>query len=188
MDNKEKSSMGSFMSTWSSISDNIVSKFYSEGFVKNIESLGFMQSLIKSSFIEALQNFWKGWFKQVFVFFWYLAIIFWLINLFFQAFSLLNNLGYMRWMTLVVWSIITSILMVLTWFWIVKFKKWYPFMIIITYIIQLVILIASPMAYGYWAAGSFYYSWASIWSMILSFWFFIVWLALVFKNKALFNN
>lgn len=188
MNNKEKWSMDNFMGTWEKMSDNFVSMFYSEWLVKSIEWLEFMKSLVKSSFIEALQSFWKGWFKQVFVFFWYLAIIFWLISIVKDVLDLLNTLWYMRGMISVILSIVSSCLMVITWFWIIKFKKWYPFMAIVSYIVQMVVYLTFPMMYGYWVGFSYYYSSSSIWSIVVSLWFFIVWLALIFKNKELFKN
>gem|GEM_PF-3526005 len=54
----------------------IVAKFYNEALVAKIENLDFMKKLVASGFIKAINDFGKGWFKQVFVILGYIGIVF----------------------------------------------------------------------------------------------------------------
>lgn len=184
MENKEKSGVNNFVGKWENLSDNIVSMFYSEWLVKWIESLDFMKSLIGSSFIKAINDFWKWWFKQVFVFVGYLAIIFWLIWAVMQVIYLLDFLGAMRWMIASILQIIMSLIGVVTWFWMIKFKKWFPFIALVWYIWQIIVMFFTPV---YWFWYSFY-SRPSIASIVIWLAIFVIWYALILKNKDLFKN
>jgi hypothetical protein len=173
-----------FIKKWEQLSDNFVKIFYNDSLLKKIESLDFMKNLINSSFIKEIQNFWKGWFKQVFIFFWYLAIIFWIISIIMNIFSLFNSLIYIRWVLLIILWIGMSLLSVITWFWMVKFKSWYPFIVVITFFYQIIYYILQNL-YG----NIYYYSISSlIWYIVISLLFFVVWLSLVLKNKDLFDK
>jgi hypothetical protein len=183
MGNKEKGAIESFMGTWEGFSDKFVAIFYNESLVKSIENLDFMKKLMNSSFIKALQDFWKGWFKQVFIFLWYLAIIFWLISIVLYILDLFDSFRYFRWMISIILSISMSFLSVITWFWMIKFKKRFPFMALISYIGQIIVYVVfNPYGHMYYSRGS------SIGYIIFSFLFFIIWYALILKNKDLFKN
>lgn len=183
MNKEQKDSKDAFLDKGEKLSDNIVSTFYNDSLVKKIESMEFMKKLINSSFIGAIQDFWKWWFKQVFVFFWYLAIIFWLISLLIDVIDLFGSFRYFRWLLSIILWIVVSWLTVVIWFWMIKFKKWFPFLSLVLYVFQiLAYLVFNPY-------GSMYYSrWDSVGYIIFSVLFFIVWYALILKNKEMFNN
>ncbi|NDK08554.1 hypothetical protein EOM39_04915 [Candidatus Gracilibacteria bacterium] len=184
MENKEKSGVNNFVGKGENLSDNIVSMFYSEGLVKWIESLDFMKSLIGSSFIKAINDFGKGWFKQVFVFVGYLAIIFGLIGAVMQVIYLLDFLGAMRWMIASILQIIMSLIGVVTGFGMIKFKKWFPFIALVGYIGQIIVMFFTPV-YG---IGYSFYSRPSIASIVIGLAIFVIGYALILKNKDLFKN
>jgi hypothetical protein len=159
-----------------------VSLFYNESLVKSIESLDFMKKLIKSSFITWLQNFWKGWFKQVFIFFGYVSIIFWLVSIVIWVFDLLDY-RYFRWLVSVILSLVMAIISVVSWFWMIKFKVRYPFIVLLSFVWQVIVaLIPNQYWYMYYSRGS------SIWTILFSLLFFMIWYALILKNKELFIN
>ncbi len=183
MDKEKKGTIDSFLGAWEKMSDNFVSMFYNESLVNKIESLDFMKKLINSSFISSLQDFWKWWFKQVFIFLWYLAIIFGLISIVLDILDLLDSYRYFRWITSIISSIAISFLTVIIWFWMIKFKKWFPFMALILYIWQIIVyLVFNP--YGWYMH---YWRGSSVWYVIFSLLFFVIWYALILKNKKLFN-
>lgn len=183
MSKEQKDSVNAFMGKGEKMSDNVVSIFYNESLVKSIESIDFMKKLIESAFIKWLNDFWKWWFKQVFIFFGYLAIIFWLISIVLDVFNLLDSFWYLRGLIGVILSILMSILTVITWFWMIKFKKWYPFIVLLSYIGQIIVsVVFNPYGYMYYSRGS------TIWYVVFSLLFFVVWFALILKNKELFKN
>lgn len=184
MSKDQNDSVNYYLGKGEKISDNFVSIFYSESLVKSIENLEFMKSLINSSFIKWLNDFWKGWFKQVFVFFWYLAIIFWLISVVLDVLNLFDMFRYVRWLISIALQIVMALLTVITWFWMIKFKKWYPFIVIVSYVWQVIVTLAFPIyAYGYWFGRG-----SSIGYIVFSLLLFIIWYALILKNKELFKN
>lgn len=171
-----------FMDTLEKSSDNIVDMFYNESLVKSIESQDFIESLVKSSFIWKLQDFWKGWFKQVFVFFGYLSVIFGIISLLMNLVSMFGYMMYIMGILYVVLWIGMSILSVIVWVWMIKFKKRYPFMVLFCFAYQMIYYIIFS---SYWTMV--YYPWGSpVWYVVVWIFFFIVFYALVLKNKDLF--
>jgi hypothetical protein len=54
---KEKDTLNDVTQKSENFSDKIVGMFYSESYVKKIESLDFMKSLIESSFIKGINDF-----------------------------------------------------------------------------------------------------------------------------------
>ncbi len=184
MSTEKKETLDNFIQKWEKLSDNLVKGFYNESLVKKIESLDFMKSLIGSSFLQAIQSFWKWWFKQVFIFFWYLAIIFWILGALMQIFSIFNSFVYIKWLLFDILSIGMSLLVIIIWFWMIRFKTWYPFIVIISFFYQIIFSIFSSLY-----ASIYYYPLSSlIWYIIISCLFFIVWFALILKNKELFHN
>lgn len=182
MENKKgKWYLDIFISKWEKISDKIVSLFYVEAFVKSVENIEFIKILVWSTFIKSLNDFWKWWFKQVFVFLWYLSIIFWLIGLISNIKYLLDFLWYVRWMIPVVLQMIMFVVLIITWFWMIKFKKWYSFVVLVWYVWQIITVFTSPVF-------SFWYGWVSIFSLLIWLAIFLVWYALIIKNKELFKN
>ncbi len=182
MENKKgKWYLDIFISKWEKISDKIVSLFYVEAFVKSVENIEFIKMLVWSTFIKSINDFWKWWFKQVFVFLWYLSIIFWLIGLISNIRYLLDFLWYIRWMIPVILQMIMFVVLIITWFWMIKFKKWYSFVVLVWYVWQIITVFSSPV-YSFWYGG------ISIFSLLIWLAIFLVWYALIIKNKELFKN
>ena len=182
---KENDALNDATKKSENFSDSIVNMFYSDSLVKKIESLDFMKSLIDSAFIKAINDFWKGWFKQVFVFFWYLSVIFWVISFLMDLSYLFSIFWYFN-------SIITTILWI--WFsflaviwgiWMIKFKKRFPFIMLVTFIYKIIYFISLNFFYS----SMYYYTWGmSIGSIVISTLLFVIWYALILKNKDLFKN
>ncbi len=181
----KKISFDKIMTKWECISDKIVSVFLTDKLVNKVESLDFMQKLVKSSFINSLQKFWKGWFKQIFIIWGYLSIIFWLITILSGFFSLLR-----LYMIPAVISVIFWVLTLVMWFWAIKFKKWYPFVALIQGWIYLVFLILNYLILSFYASGPFMMRPSFVWlfiNIIVFLAIFIVYYVLVLKNKWLFT-
>ncbi len=182
---KENDTLNNVTNKSESVSDNIVGMFYSESLVKKIESLDFMKSLIESGFIKGLNDFWKGWFKQVFIVFWYLSIIFWLLGFLMDLKLLFGTFRYFNSTISVVLWMGFSFLAVISWIWMIKFKKRYPFIVLITFIYQIIYTISL----NFFFSSMYYYTgWTGIGSLIIWAVFFVIWFALILKNKDLFKN
>lgn len=170
------------------ISDNIVWKIYNKWLVEKIESLDFIKTLVKSSFIKAIQGFWEGWFKQIFVFFWYVSIIFWAISVLIGIVWLFNVLSSIWFLISALVWICLSLISIIVWFWMVKFKQWYPFVVLIQWAAYLLSTVVS------FIVMNSYYRWLVwVWSLsglLVNIWIFLaiytVFFALVLKNKELF--
>ena len=181
----KKISFDKIMTKWECISDKIVSVFLTDKLVNKVESLDFMKKLVKSSFINSLQKFWKGWFKQIFIIWGYLSIIFGLITILGGFFSLLRL--YMIPATI---SIISWLIILVMWFWAIKFKKWYPFVTLIQWLIYLILLLLSYFINSFYVSGPFSLRPSFVWlfiNIIVFLAIFIVYYALILKNKWLFN-
>lgn len=188
MENK-KTGFEGFMAKLEEISDMIVWKVYSEWLMNQIESLDLMKKLVNSAFVKWLHNFWEGWFKQVFVFFWYLWIVwgaFGVITYFLNIFNYFWS-GIYLWLMLL-WFVI-SFVWILLWVWMTKFKKWVPFLTLVQSVLY---MFSSIFAY-YILSNSFYgklYG-GSIVNLSIQLCFSIlitaVVLALLIRNKDLFS-
>lgn len=183
MKKEQKETANTFLSKWEKLSDSIVALFYNETLVNKVESLDFMKKLINSSFIASLQDFWKWWFKSIFIFFWYLAIVFWLLSFVIEIFDLFGSFRYYRWLLSIILWMGMSILFVINWFWMIKFKSRYPFVFLITYIYKVLFYLIFD---NYWYM--YYWAWSSVGYLLFSLLFFILWYALILKNKELFKN
>lgn len=182
---KENDTLNDVTKKSENISDKIVWMFYSESLVKKIESLDFMKSLIDSAFIKWLNDFWKGWFIKVFVFFWYLSILFWLLGFLMDIKLLFGSFRYFNSAVSVVLWMWFSFLAVIWGIWMIKFKKRYPFVVLITFIYQIIYIISLNFFYS----SIYYYVWGRwIWSVVIWAIFFVIWFALILKNKDLFKN
>lgn len=182
---KEKDTLNDVTQKSENFSDKIVGMFYSESFVKKIESLDFMKSLIESSFIKGINDFWKGWFIKVFVFLGYLSVIFWVIGFLMDLKMLFGTFRYFNSSITVILWMVFSFLAVIWGIWMIKFKKRYPFVVLITFIYQIIYTICL----NFFFSTMYYYSWWMwIWSMIISAVLFVIWYAILLKNKDLFKN
>ena len=182
---KEKDTLNDVTQKSENFSDKIVGMFYSESCVKKIESLDFMKSLIESSFIKGINDFWKGWFKQVFVFLGYLSVIFWVIAFLMDLKYLFGIFWYLNWVISVVLWMGFSILWIISWIWMIKFKKRFPFVTLVTFVYQIIYSLALNLFFS----SIYYYNWwMSFWSMIISTLIFVIWFAIILKNKDLFKN
>jgi hypothetical protein len=147
--------------------------------------LDFMKSLIESSFIKGINDFWKGWFIKVFVFLWYLSVIFWIIWFLMDLKMLFGTFRYFNSSITVILWMVFSFLAVLGWIWMIKFKKRYPFVVLVTFVYQIIYLIAL----NFFFTSMYYYTWwMGVGSMIISAWLFVIWFAIILKNKDLFKN
>lgn len=182
---KEKDTLNDVTNKSENFSDKVVGMFYSEALVNKIESMDFMKNLINSSFIKGINDFWKGWFIKVFVFFWYLSVIFWVIWLLMDLKMLFGNFRFFNSTILVILWMVFSFLAVIWGIWMIKFKKRYPFVVLVSFIYQIIYSIVlnfffTSMYYHVW--------WMGIWSMIISALLFVIWYAILLKNKDLFKN
>ncbi len=171
------------------ICDAIVKPIYSENLVKKVEELPFMKSLMESGFVKAIEDFWKWWFKWVFVFFWWLAIILWPIAMIMFIFEITkySSVPYLIYNIL---QIVASFLTFLLWVSMVKFKKYYPFLVIISLIMNIINYLF--MAYINVAYNPLITFWAVIVSTIIGLaiglGLFAVAFAIILRNKSLFKN
>ena len=169
-----------FINSMESFSDSIIKPIYNESWVKSIENMWFMKSLINSGFINALQDFWKGWFKNVFVVFGWIVIIWGILWVILWIFVLI------KWPSLYnILFIILSFIVIPTWVWMIRFKKWYPFIVVLSFLFS---LINSALVNYSFYAPSYYYTSGLIITLVLSTLVFMVWFALILKNKELFKN
>ncbi len=167
--------------------------------IKKIESQYLMKSLIDSAFIKWLNDFWKWWFKWVFIFFWYLLIIFWLlgvlmdIRLIFRMFRFFDSNVFLELWGQFLYSSITNVLWmfysflaIISWIWMIKLKKWYPFMVLVTFIYKIIYI----FCLNFFFARMYFDYWWWMWFRSIIIWaiFFIIWYALILKNKDLFKN
>ncbi len=173
----------------------VVEKIYNENLVSSIENLEFMKKLVNSGFIKAINDFGKGWFKQVFVILWYIWIVMWAFTVITSILSLFKFYNAHRYYILFyLLTIVSSILYLVWWVGMVKFKKWYPFVVILSLLVNLSIQILSAFALKIiW--GSAYYGWAInvaygslLVSIAIGLWLWAIAFALILKNKALFKN
>ncbi len=175
--NKE---VGAFINSMESFSDSIIKPIYSESLVKSIENMWFMKSLVNSGFINALQNFWKWWFKNVFVVFGWIAIIWGILWILIWIFDLV------KWPSLYnILSVLSSFLTILVWVWVIRFKSWYPFIVVLSFLFSLIY--SALVNYSFYAPA-YNYTYVIIISLVLSTLVFMVWFALILKNKDLFKN
>jgi len=172
------------------ISDDIVWKIYNEWLVEKIESLDFMKALINSSFINWIQNFWKEWFKQIFIILWYISILWWLIFSITELiwlFDIFNNTWF-----LISWiiNICLGVLSIIVWFWIIKLKKRFPFITLVQWWIYILSIIVSFLAIKYYFRW-FFWIW-NLWHVLTNIFIFLafytIYIALVLKNKKLFSK
>jgi len=182
---KEKDTLNDVTKKSENFSDKIVGMFYSESLVKKIESLDFMKSLIESSFVKGINDFWKGWFKQVFVFLGYLSVIFWVIAFLMDLKMLFGNFRYFNSSIIVILWMMFSFLAVIGGIWMIKFKKRYPFVVLVTFIYQIIYFTVLNFFFSF----MYYYVWW-MWfgTMIISALLFVIWYAILLKNKDLFKN
>jgi len=173
----------------------IVGKIYNEALVEKIENFDLMKKLVASGFIKAINDFGKGWFKQVFIILGYIGIVMGAFTVLTSVVALLKSFSA-HWYYLLfnLLTIVSGILYLIWWVGMVKFKKWYPFVVILNLWINIATIILSAFALKIiW--GSNYYGgtisvaygnmlfsiviWIAVWS---------IWYALILKNKALFKN
>lgn len=177
-----------FIKSLESFSDSVIKPIYSEVIMQKFDNSGILKWFANSWFINALQNFWKGWFKKVFVIFGWLIIVLGLFNAIMYALILIFTFYLQSLIAILLW-----ILSVIVWVWIVRFKKWYWFIVIVSFVLGLINLIYSYFAYP--SVMRFFFSWwqmLSLYTFIVSFLFsilfFIIHYALIIKNKELFVN
>lgn len=189
MDDKNKA-YTNFIVKLESISDGIVWKIYSKSLVYQIESLVFMKKLINSGFIKWLQNFWEGWFRQVFVFLWYVWIFFWVIWVVVSVFDLLDNLW--SWLYLIIHLVqaLLSFFSILMWVWMIKFKRRYSFVVLFQWVLRLFLIIFTYFIFSTSYYAKMMWGW-SIVNLVINICFFllifIVIFALILRNKKLFS-
>ncbi len=145
MNEEGKCCGGHMVWKWEQISDSMISKVYDDSLVKKVESLEFMKVLLKTPFISWLNDFGKSWFKEIFILIWYLSIIFWVIFLPIWIINIFNFWPIFLFFSFLkgVFMVILSVFLILGWFWIVKMKKWYPFLFVMQswfYIAYLIIM------------------------------------------------
>ncbi|MDD3303040.1 MAG: hypothetical protein PHN31_05805 [Candidatus Gracilibacteria bacterium] len=175
---KDKTSFEKFMKSLEKLSDDIVYAFYQEDAVKTIESVSFMKKLVKSSFVKSLYDFGEGWFKQVFVVLGYLTIFGGLISLLSDVFRIFSFRGVVY----TIFGLIFSSLSIISGIGMIKFKKWYPFVVLVGFLFQLLMCI-------FWVTRwDFYYIGYSPLSLIFTILIFVLVFALVLKNKDKFEN
>ncbi len=172
-----------FLLSLESISDSFIQKFYNETLISEIQKIEFIKKLLKSNFIQSLQNFGKSWFKDAFVSLGYIRIFVWILWGFVSLISFFQNLTVA--FSSIIFSLLNVLLMFFTiimWVWIVKFKKWLPFWYIITAFLNLIYIIFKFILFStFWYLGFI---------INLAFFFFLVVIILVLllKNKNLFVN
>lgn len=167
-----KTTFNDTMSKAEDISDKAVKMIYKKWIIEKIESNELMKKLINSSFVNGIQNFWKGWFGQIFVILGYITIVSWFL-LFLSSFSFIFTSYYLSltYITWLIFSIIYSILTIIMWFWMIKFKSWFPYIALLQYWAYLLSIILSTLFI----------------SVIVSFAIFVVYFALILKNKKVFD-
>lgn len=173
----------------------IVDKFYNEALVTKIENLDFMKKLVASGFIQAINDFGKGWFKQVFIILGYIGIVFGAFTVITSLITLSKTFSIHWYYVLYsVLAIIMALLNVAWWVGMVKFKKWYPFVVILSLVVGISIQILSAFALKIiW--GSSYLGGAinvaygnMLFGIAIGLVLWGIAYALILKNKALFKN
>ncbi len=183
-DNKTSECTKWLMEKWEQIGDKIVSKLHDDGLVSKVESLDFMKALIKSPLIRWLDSFGKSWFKQVFIFLGYASVIFWAIFVLLWLMGILASRGMLSAFLSSIVMILLALVSMIAWIWMVKFKKWYPFVFIVqgwTYLAYIILDYISTYSIPWFAYRHiFMETWLALAMLIISF-------ALILKNKELFK-
>lgn len=176
--------------------NKLVHKYYNELYVDKFLSLEIVKSTFKNPLFISVNMWFEKNIKIIAQIIWWISLVFWIIMILSPLQMLLLFLGIFApgmfiftLISVIIW-LISAIITFINWIWLIKMKKWLPFMTIVWFFVSNWLSIVSNLFFpNLWYFTN--YSWA-IFSMI-------VWLAisiiisflctcLIVKNKDKFNN
>jgi hypothetical protein len=155
-------------------------------------NLKIVKDIVASHFVNDVNHTLLSYLKTIFIVVGRISLITWIVGIFSFLISL-SSLGFMfslsfgigiRVLIYVLLAVVFSLVSLLTWIGMIRFKKWIPSIVVFGFAISALSFIMSLIPVGLYSYRSYGSFWSSLFNLLITF----VLLILVVKNQSMFKN
>jgi hypothetical protein len=155
-------------------------------------NLKIVKDIVASHFVNDVNHTLLSYLKTIFIVVGRISLITWIVGIFSFLISL-SSLGFMfslsfgigiRVLIYILLAVVFSLVSLLTWIGMIRFKKWIPSIVVFGFAISALSFIISLIPVGLYSYRSYGSFWSSLFNLLITF----VLLILVVKNQSMFKN